>query len=76
MKKYLRIVAASGQYEVFKAIEYLASDFKRQDIPLSDNSVEWVSNALPAAELIDLLLCRKWHQTDIGDALHEARKVG
>lgn len=74
MKRYLRIVAVADEQTVFRAIEYNATSFQPEEVDVPLNLVVWRSEALSVDELIKLLLSRGWHQTDIGDALHEARR--
>lgn len=71
MKTYLRIVRQSSG--MFEAIEYVSPMFKHYEIEVSVDSIQWVSEKISAETLITVLLERGWHQTDIGDALHDAR---
>jgi hypothetical protein len=74
MPRHLRIVPISGEHDQFSAVEYCSVSFIPQEAGLVRESVRWESPVFPAAALIDSLHSRGWHQTDIGDALREARK--
>lgn len=71
MRTYLRILRQSPH--MFKAIEYVSPMFRRYDIEVSVDSIQWASEEMSAESLITILRERGWHQTDIGDALHDAR---
>lgn len=73
-KVYLRIYLVSKEPEMCLALEYKASQFKRHEIDVNASDLVWkLDEPLRTSDLIDLLLLRGWHQTDIGDALSEAR---
>ena len=73
MKKYLRINLIHDA-SLYEAVEYESEIFLRQEIPIPVESKKWEAMFVETEELIDALRFRGWHQTDIGDALFEARQ--
>jgi hypothetical protein len=73
MKKYLRINLVGDAFP-YEAVEYESEIFLKHEIPIPVESRKWEARFVGTEELITALYSRGWHQTDIGDALFEARQ--
>lgn len=61
---------------MFAAIEYVADGYISAERPVPEDLIAWQQvDPIPTSHLIDLLVRRGWHLTDVGDALHEARTI-
>lgn len=74
-RSYFRIRFVSDDLQKAEAVEYLSEKYVSSRLHLPAGNVTWRSGPQLVDDLIELLLGRGRHQTDIGDALDEAWRV-